>query len=437
MIWKDIHPAVNLARLQLLSPENIYREIIENADTRGLPFMRHEIIDLALLKRNDLLINLGLAEYSGTREVIAELYKNAKLGSENPDYDCAIKLACLKNTIYQQIGILNPPVAIETDELLRILQEGSDDEIVTLLSNPNCTYLISELFSRKAPFNQIPMNRLGRLLSASRYNKGLYENYTESLGGGTDPPIWSRDIFKAVGELLGEAPINVEWFWYLHGFLDEIYKNASIYHFPQVTLTKVFDLLNRWNDIELRSAIGVGVHRQSSINWLDHFRCLISIFMAPHVGEDNYVSLNQSDDIAVRCLFYAHRKLSPSEMEQYFEQERNVYLLGAVSNSHIYFKPECRIILEKQVHTYYCFMYKNRCEALKAIFSNSGLGDIILTKNLSEFFDLPTNAAEKPVDEMIGKMNEKIDNLIRKQRRFGIFVVALVTVFVVLQILKY
>jgi hypothetical protein len=122
------------ARLFLASPEVVFQELKKLSATKSNLLGRDGGLETVLVKRNQPLINLGLASYGANKDVVAGLYKHALEAPKNEadaKYKEGIRIACLSNTTVAEVGILFhfPQEVIGPEETWRVLYQGTDAEI--------------------------------------------------------------------------------------------------------------------------------------------------------------------------------------------------------------------------------------------------------------------------------------------------------------------
>ena len=116
---------------------------------------KHEI---ALVSRNERLINLGLAAFGTNKEVTKALYKHALEPAEDASdasYKEGLRIGCLSNNTLPAVHTLLrfPESIIGPEETRRILAEGNDNETLALIHNPKLSLdLLAELYRRQRAF---------------------------------------------------------------------------------------------------------------------------------------------------------------------------------------------------------------------------------------------------------------------------------------------
>src|SRR5207245_2363224 len=90
------------ARLSVASAEEVVRELKRVAQKSRGELLGREAIEALLVERNDRLINLGLACYGTSKEVLEALYKHAlekPADAADERYRRGLRIGCLSNRI--------------------------------------------------------------------------------------------------------------------------------------------------------------------------------------------------------------------------------------------------------------------------------------------------------------------------------------------------
>jgi hypothetical protein len=101
---------------------------------------------------------------------------------------------------------------IDREEFRRLAYEGDQDEVATLMSNPDRRSVLRDVYGRRAPLTDLPPERWLLLVGSSVGNPGL--NTDESNEHGPDLLAW--DIQKELFQLLCTAPVEEHWLRALH-----------------------------------------------------------------------------------------------------------------------------------------------------------------------------------------------------------------------------
>jgi hypothetical protein len=160
MAWdSETDAAITLGRLMLLPPGAVYKELREYADHQlQTNHVGSEDLERGLLGRHDPLIDLGLASYSCTSEIVKELYTRGKTPADNEQdrtHRKALRVACLANRVVGGSSSRDPEHWIGEQHLSTLLHSDRD-EIAALLGNPHIGgYFLEKLYAKEGPFADI------------------------------------------------------------------------------------------------------------------------------------------------------------------------------------------------------------------------------------------------------------------------------------------
>lgn len=156
MTIDETEAVIDVGRL-LVSPANaVYdylKDYAERAKSLRFSWAPNEELEYGLLHRNDRLIDLGLAQYCGTREVWAQLYDRGRKAPQNEQerrYLLSLRVACLANEVQSRLLARFPSSNLDETQLKQAISEGTDEELAALLTNPRIeSDLLVQLFERK------------------------------------------------------------------------------------------------------------------------------------------------------------------------------------------------------------------------------------------------------------------------------------------------
>jgi hypothetical protein len=172
---------VEETRLLLASSESVFQELKKlSAKTKANRWNRNERLETVLIKRNQPLINLGLACYGADKDVFAALYKLSLEPAKNEAdarYKEGLRIGCLSNTTLgaaDPFFLHFPKDVIGPQEIWRVLSQGNDAETKALIRNPSIDGdLLAALYQRADIFAQMPEERWLGLVSLSSKNERL------------------------------------------------------------------------------------------------------------------------------------------------------------------------------------------------------------------------------------------------------------------------
>jgi hypothetical protein len=334
MAWNDEQARLTQeARLQIASPEEVYRELQRSSQkpVHELLRRRDDEIESALVERNEPLINLGLACYGTNKEVFKALYKHG-LGAPHDGGDAryrqGLRIGCLSNgSVPAAHFVLEfPRELIGETEMHRVLAEGEGAEVEALLCNLRISdKVLEELYQHTGIFATIPDERWCNLVSVSGGNERLGRREDSDYG----PDTGHYGIHKAIFRLLEIAPLAPHWLRALYRLLDQL-------NFRQVASPESIDnVLARWAQLDDRGSKGKPMEGYfTSLSLKDEFRCLVaSVYGRTYSEGKSSVSGSHTDtDVARRCAYYGNADLTAKEMQAGYKRDREVFVFAAINN---------------------------------------------------------------------------------------------------------
>lgn len=365
MAWdSETHRCLTLAKLKFASPDRVYEALREYAEHLGpVPwFMADEELEETLLARNNPLIDLALARYGASENVLGTLYSRGLRGSGDPLYDKGLRLGCLANMALRPLltGSNFFGVESKSEELRRLARDGDEDEIAVLMGNPAAGPILGLAYGRKPPFDLLDSNRLCEFVTASINNPRININQDSEDG----PDLVAHDIHTGIYELLRSAPLEREWLYPLHDLLLRVDPQAV-----RIPGTDPREVLSRWQGLRLEKGFGEDVReeedgRLTSLSLVDEFRCLVGALYGRRLdAKQGIISIGGPDDpdIALRCAYYGNATLTRNEMETGHERDGKAFTLAALSNLRLYDKPDLRAALEEMAWGKLRYVYVQRC----------------------------------------------------------------------------
>jgi hypothetical protein len=313
-------------------------------------------VEQALLARRDPLVDLGLAQYGLTREVLIDLYQRSLQSTGDAAQDLGIRVAILSNQLAPGRFFEDNP-AMSAEELQRLATDGTNDEIKALLTNPMTRTYVGSLYRRKAPFDALGDDRFHTLVRASVDNVRLY--FSDDTADG--PDLHHMDIHSGIYQMLATVPTTHHWLWTLDYLLFN-YLPASTYGQKDV-----LEVIQRWRPVELKkfNSEEDEIGHYTDLKMAEEFCCRLAAVFGGYYedGQSKCIGNKDSLDIVLRCAYYGNdMKMTPAEMKAAFDKDGEVFVFAALHNSHFYWNKACRATLEPMLRGYQTDLYATFCK---------------------------------------------------------------------------
>jgi hypothetical protein len=353
---------IRMMRLRLSAPDVAYaalKEYGEHVAAQSWVFGDTEL-EKALAERHDRLIDLGLAQFAASSEVVGALYKLASEGTADADFDRAIRLAVLSNRA--TTGVLYAKyVSGASEEVVRLIERGDENELQALLSNPIHRSLLESLYKGAGSFAGLEDVKWAKLVRLSESNPGLSINDDSDDG----PDLTSLGIHRALWDLVRTAPLKGHWVRVLHAVLAKV--NPRRVRSPD-SVKSVLDALSRWETVKVpgykdgEEAEG----HYSSMTLTEEFRVLVAVLYGRAFveGKFAYIGSATDPDPVKRCAHYGHAEMKVEEMQSAFERDGMAFVLAALYNDSVYRRRECRASLEGMIGYQTQWIYASRCKQM-------------------------------------------------------------------------
>ncbi|MFQ2489840.1 hypothetical protein ACK31S_17855 [Aeromonas caviae] len=319
-----------VVKYQLLnsSAEYVFEWLKSTADENGKLSVflgeDREVLEFALLARNENLINLGLALFCLSPSVCFQLYKSG---------DHTIKRAVLSglslNGSLDEFGheawVITKSVI---PELIYSIEKNNSDDDFQLISSVLCNKKIPDeillsLYKKEGLFSNVSDELWLDLLWCSINNPRIattYEGYTSDVFGGFDEYRYNRVFHTAwaLYEHLPATPRNARFLGLLSAKL-----------VPETYKLNFKELVEKWvgSDEYFFDA------RKNLVKTLGNYN-------------DDFKALRDSGDLALRLGFYENlRYPSLSDFQAYLDLDGERFLIEAVHNNSFYCKEELRYAL--------------------------------------------------------------------------------------------
>jgi hypothetical protein len=354
MSWDLKEPeCLSQARLMVAAPEFVYEQLKFYSDNVGTWEGKKELETL-LLKRNEKLINLALAQFATHKEIVQQLYNQVCVPTDRDDesYNLGLRVACLSN---RHFDFFNWP----DFDLNGLMARGFTTEVAALLANPSIPGSVLEaLFKKTDYFAQVDEKNWLWMIQASARNERLNIDQSDREG----PDLTLLGLHRRIFEFLETAPVSSHSahvaFWLLNAL--------NPYH--TTSPNEIADVLERWGKVELKDYKGEdeeGVFTHLSLR--EELRCLIASLYnrrstSAKSGPRVFGSADD-DDIARRCAFYAGADLSEKQIEAGFGRDNDVFVFAVLKNWHVLLNKTKRALIEGHLSgNFFPHEYRRRCE---------------------------------------------------------------------------
>jgi hypothetical protein len=356
LVWDLKEPqCLSIARLMVAPPEFVYTQVKfygEETDWLG-----KEELEKALLRRDERLINLALAQFATRREIIQQIYNRA---SSNPphaepdeeSYNLGLRVACLSN---RHFSFLNWP----DFNLNALMARGFTPEAEALLSNPTIpTDVLASLFKKSDFFAAVDEKDWLWMIQTAARNERI--NIDKSTRDGPDLGLW--DIHKAIFAFLETASVTPHTAHAAIAVLSQLPSEHATW--PD----DISNVLDRWGKVEIKDY--KDQEREGFYTHLplrEELRCLIASRYSRRSTQATGARLFGSagdEDVARRCAFYAGADLSEKEINAGFAKDKDVFLFAALKNPYVLRHPKKRAAIEEHLFGDFIHEYRRSCEAM-------------------------------------------------------------------------
>jgi hypothetical protein len=297
-------------------------------------------------RRNENLIELGLACYGANTDVLANLYARARENTDNPTeryHRKGLRIAILGNQSVQ--GYHFPIRVIGPDGTERVLLEADKDELEALICNPTISEdLLEALYERKKLFSRLPDDRWRLLVDLSIKNERLITE-KEHIDS---PDVELFRVHRSIFKLLEIAPVTMEWLHTLYHLHDHLSSKTSL-HSPE----RIDHVLSRWNTV---SDNGYGEPFKGYFTGLslkDEFRCLLASIYGRGLGKNQIHGSLSASDVALRCAYYGRGDITIEEMTNGYDRDRGAYIFSVLQNG-LYSSIDRLKVFEDQLWDWCC-----------------------------------------------------------------------------------
>lgn len=370
MVWDRKTPtSITLTRLLNLPPATVYEELKDfGSEEDGLWMGRDHTIEEALLRRNDPLIDLGLAQYCASHDVASALYERGSLPIGDVTYNKALRMAVLGNTLVPRRIMGRDTFGVLTDEQVLALINTDDkektDELYAMLINSGAKKLLNKLYNEEKPFDQVPRDKFIRAIYWSHANPGIRDDDSNEHG----PDMDAYGIREGLKRLMQTLPVTEDGLRTAYWLL----KSADPHNAGSFDEDPT-PLFRRWQPLEL-SADYKKYHDGDAhaLDMKEEFQCMLASIYGHYSSKTPdkkmkiiYLGSADSPELYLRCAYYAReRKMTPEQMDKAHARDTDAFTLAALYNDGLLWNPKTRARLEHFISGRLIYRYKRRCEQL-------------------------------------------------------------------------
>ena len=362
-MWDNKTPtAITRARLLCMPPERVYDELKEYGAYVGQCAFGNSEVEQALFNRSDRLINLGLAQFGGTWEVQSALYKQSFAETEDPDYGRALRLGVLGNCnlICDDWMRHQSKSPLSDSELLRLAGTAGTDEsqeLGTLLQNPSIRVLLSDLFNRKLPFDQVAPQHFYWMIAVAAQNPCINRDDGDEPWSDS-PDLTAYNLQQGIWQLMQSLPVAEEAIRAMYSLLSRL--DTRRVCVPHEDPTRA---ILRWRPVILSEEFKKrhADYRYTTLDYAEEFCCLAAALYGRWYDRSGkeartvYIGSADSRDLVLRCAYYGHvgakvpygeTPLTADQMKQMHDKDGDAFTLAALCNTSIIRNPKTRAVFE-------------------------------------------------------------------------------------------
>jgi hypothetical protein len=360
--------AVLSAQLQLLPPEQVFEYLRARARpiADGTDGARER--DSALLKRNEPLIQLGLASFSSAPQIVRHIWLSAPapLPEASSSINSALRVACLANRCvpdhhFHAMALVREEW-LSIEEAEEIIEGDQFEEVRALLQNPRFPKLASIALQRSHFFASMHSERWLACLGLVAKNPLLSGEGHEASA----PDLYADERKRAILHLAQSLSPSESAMAALDSLLRATTRERAAQY------NDVEALLNRWAVEQFpddeRSMIAA--HHQEE-GGLDDFRCRLAAALTnTHEWSDSKIdTLRTSDDPARVAAFFANAPLRINGLEAQMRAGQRAAQIGAMMNPSLMLNEESRRVIEASLAPDLRAEYQTLCERLAQRYS--------------------------------------------------------------------
>jgi hypothetical protein len=323
--YKDI---IKEAELLASSPESVVAYLKERSSQDG-----DDELEQALLGLNHPLIDLALAQYGRSIDVLKSLFHRRQL---------ALRVAVLSNqcTFNWLSGLITQLFDNDSTQLRAYLTSASGEEIRALFQNPELDYSLLSDFLNVGGFGNW-RNVWDALDERKQQIAVIALKGHEKLKPPPPFEIEGGSFYEAAWKLAEKVPVTVEWaaaLTVLHESLPP-HRNSFVY------IDNPLDIASRWhptgqNEIEKEEKNALSIF---DFSWFQKVRYNLAKFGLIYQEHTvNAATLFESEDVAFRVAAYFCGDLTLEQITQAHKKDGELAFNSLVENKYLWKHDEKR-----------------------------------------------------------------------------------------------
>jgi hypothetical protein len=286
--------------------------------------------EFALLDRNDLLIDLGLAQYCIHIETAGQIF--AKTVSDTSSvHEQALRLAILSNTAIGDAGIPELPVGLfsgSTEKTCQWMSTAPILELETLFTNPSiCTSFLENFLRGRKEWNSLSEDRQQMSLMFLCKNPSMQAQHSDF-----------ERLHQYVWALTATLPTTVAWADVLNFSLEKLPLNW-------IGLDDPLGIAQRWQT-------STGDFESQELGRLSDHAGIRKLLGKAYLRKTYKPKINllTSEDCAFRAAAYEYLPLSPEQIAEAFAKDGVLAVESCSENPEIWRKSSTRDVLIEVGH---------------------------------------------------------------------------------------
>lgn len=333
------------AELLCRTPEGVFEWLKDHAArTTAYTGELDESADLALLGRNEPLIDFALAKFTRNSDTAKALMTKTKDRGPLDFKARGIRLAVLSN---EYVGLRMSAIpgslfANEYNGAIDFLASADEAELQALFGNPSLSEnFIEDFLLQKAPWTALDERRQFVAGMALARNSRMRQKYDGPMDGFAE--YTHNTVFHAAWGLAERAPVNRDWANFLAYLLDGMPESWS--------QKDPMPVLDRWRaPPEEGKKVGVGdVEDVAKSGYLGIYQ-MVRQAIAQAALENGKIKLSEmlaSDDPAIRAAGYGKGTMTSEQITAAYELDKNLAVNTMQGNVYLWRYERTRAALRK------------------------------------------------------------------------------------------